>query len=1072
MILITLIVSAWAVLPMPPFPDCGPEQRDACPDDLNDWEHLSWVPDGSVDSVRPEELAHGSGVGLDVALRTTPGRWDVLIAVLDSGIEWDNGNLVNKMWVNTGELPVPQLADGTDAPGHDLDGNGLVNIQDYAQDPRVDPKSGTDASDWLLDVSDLIATFSDGVDDDGNGFVDDISGWDFFADDNNPYAELRTPYGGHGTGIMKGAAAEGNDGSDIGTCPNCAVMALRTGDAFITDGDRLAEAIAYAADMGVAVIGNAGAGLSHPGWIRRALEHADDLGVVMVAAAGDENSYHHNLPAAEDPILYVHAVRSKEGDPEDPGVYSFLNFANCNNYGPRVDFVAPSEDCASGSTQMTTGAVGLVISAARDQGLELTADEARALVRGTTFDINLSEDERAQAIAYPSAPGWDPIYGQGRLDLGAAVQAAVAGDIPPGVRITSPRWFAFAGGPTTIEGRVASREGGVSWVLELGETAWGGNWTEIGRGEGEVDGELAQVDLTGFISFDELYEEDVMGRFDRAHEPMRLLRLTATDSEGRESQVHRGIWVQQDPDLLPGFPIDMGSSMEGSPALVDMDGDGDFEIVQGTADGGLHVLQADGTELDGFPVYTDALPVHSPGLTDDPPHEGLMSGAAVGDLDGDGVVELVIGSVGGKVYAFSSQGELLAGYPVSIEGRALSEIGPETAWDPAILGTPTLGDADGDGDLDVIVAAGDQKLYVWDATGALHAGYPMDLCIDCSTGARIVSSPSVGDIDGDGDLDLAVGTNEIPIGDSGVVFLIDLESAAVWDGWPITRDGLINQEILPVVGAGHPSSTALGDLDGDGDLEIASPAFLSTPDLLHHDGSVALDPGYAADSFGTNASFMDGSFLSMVTNPSMGDLDGDGLPDVALGGSSVLYLLSLPLAQWAEFQHALGAWSGRTGEAFPGFPRQVDDVAFLAAPAIADVSGDGRPELIYGTGGHFMYAWDADGALAPGWPHFTGGWTISAPAVGDLDGDGYLDVVTGTREGWLFAWSTSGKANQPVQWSGMRHDPANTGNASTPLMPQFAPPPEPGGCCSKRGETGAAWLLFPLALLGARRRKR
>ena len=71
----------------------------------------------------------------------------------------------------------------------------------------------------MLDPHDLILKCSDGNDDDGNGYVDDISGWDFFMDDNDAYDDTRF---GHGNGEARDSAAAGNDGrGDIGVCPDC-----------------------------------------------------------------------------------------------------------------------------------------------------------------------------------------------------------------------------------------------------------------------------------------------------------------------------------------------------------------------------------------------------------------------------------------------------------------------------------------------------------------------------------------------------------------------------------------------------------------------------------------------------------------------------------------------------------------------------------------------------------------------------------------------------------------------------------------------------------------------------------
>ena len=207
----------------------------------------------------------------------------------------------------------------------------------------------------------------------------------------------------------------------------------------------------------------------------------------------------------------------------------------------------------------------------------------------------------------------------------------------------------------------------------------------------------------------------------------------------------------------------------------------------------------------------------------------------------------------------------------------------------------------------------------------------------------------------------------------------------------------------------------------------------------------------------------------MITQPAFGDMTGDGVPDFAMGGSGPLYLVSLAMSSVQEFQHGVAAWDGVTGEMLPGFPRQVDDVSFLVAPTIADVTGDGVPELLYGSGGFLLYAWDGWGNLADGFPKNTGGWMLGGPALGDIDADGFHDVVAVTRTGFVHAWGTSGSAAISPGWASTFHDAQNTGNASWPLPEQDGPGLVQGGCCG-RGGGGSAWMVFVLPLLVARRR--
>ena len=93
----------------------------------------------------------------------------------------------------------------------------------------------------VLDPQDVLIAFTDGADDDGNGFADDIVGWDFLDDDNDPFDDVQY---GHGTGEARDSTAEADNGGELGTCPNCMSMPLRVGDSFIADESDFAQAVA------------------------------------------------------------------------------------------------------------------------------------------------------------------------------------------------------------------------------------------------------------------------------------------------------------------------------------------------------------------------------------------------------------------------------------------------------------------------------------------------------------------------------------------------------------------------------------------------------------------------------------------------------------------------------------------------------------------------------------------------------------------------------------------------------------------------------------------------------------
>ncbi len=289
----------------------------------------------------PRELFGVTGMSVDLAWQVTTGRPDVVIAVLDSGIEWLNAgamaDLAKKVFLNRRELPLPQDASGKTKPEaspgalnpdpYDLDDDGALTAADYAIDPRVGDRN----ANGLVDPEDLILAFSDGTDADANGYVDDIAGWDFLDDDNDPLDDVTY---GHGTGEARDSTAEANNGGDLGTCPNCMVLPIRVGDSFVADGNAFGQGVVFAVDSGVHVIQEALGTVNNPSFAREAIVYAVDHHVPVIASAADEESFHHNFPAANPYTIVVNSV-TKFGDLAgivmSPHSYLYLN--GCTNYG-------------------------------------------------------------------------------------------------------------------------------------------------------------------------------------------------------------------------------------------------------------------------------------------------------------------------------------------------------------------------------------------------------------------------------------------------------------------------------------------------------------------------------------------------------------------------------------------------------------------------------------------------------------------------------------------------------------------------------------------------------------------
>jgi len=181
--------------------------------------------------------------------------------------------------------------------------------------------------------------------------------------------------------------------------------------------------------------------------------------------------------------------------------------------------------------------------------------------------------------------------------------------------------------------------------------------------------------------------------------------------------------------------------------------------------------------------------------------------------------------------------------------------------------------------------------------------------------------------------------------------------------------------------------------------------------------------------YGTKSHSLNEITLVLIANPSIADLDGDGTLDILQGTAGGDALLAFATGgKRHDFEHHMAVWNTKTGAFLPGFPRNIEDWQFFLNPIAADIDGDGREEVISGSAGYFVHAWNADGVEAKGFPKFTGGWVATSPALGDFDGDGKLEIAVDTRAGWLYAWKTEASTKTKVGWASFHHDNRNTGN--------------------------------------------
>ena len=427
------------------------------------------------------------------------------------------------------------------------------------------------------------------------------------------------------------------------------------------------------------------------------------------------------------------------------------------------------------------------------------------------------------------------------------------------------------------------------------------------------------------------------------------------------------------PRLMIGWPAIYGHTT----TVADFDRNGDLEVQLSNIENYFYVWQHDGAYYPGYPL--DPVVMILPG---DPPSEvtwvssSAIETAALGDIDGDGGREYVYGCGLGFLCAYGPAGSmdgfphlldtaLYSGVPAlvdldGIEGDEIvlntynyfdnwpadsarvhvfypdhSEMAP---WPIALPrggdSSPAVGDLDGDGSPEIVIgcendATGPGMIFAWHSDGTPVAGFPITNLYSVN------STPTIADIDDDGYQEILI----------RVKFLDGVVNGVYAFDW----QGNVKPGFPGEVISGHPDGAcAVGDLDGDGDMEIAF-GTIEAVDLgriyaWHHDGTPV--QGYPQL---VNATWVDGS----VT---IGDVSGDGLPDVIGTTNGVT----------GDPGHVVAFdWRGQMVVNFPLFPDPNDfSTTFETTPTVLDLDGDGDTEIFAGNWDGKLYCWDSPGLVS------------------------------------------------------------------------------------------------------------
>lgn len=439
--------------------------------------------------------------------------------------------------------------------------------------------------------------------------------------------------------------------------------------------------------------------------------------------------------------------------------------------------------------------------------------------------------------------------------------------------------------------------------------------------------------------------------------------------------------------------------------LADLNDDNRAEVLVGTTDGKVFALTYD-SNSDGLVNYwTRDMSAALGGPT------SIHAAISAGDLNNDGNMDVVVatgdaGSYRGSVAALNGQtGAILwIHLTYDISNYAFDTGLPDGLSDP-VVSTPALGDLNNDGKLEIVFGSWDFRLYVLDADGNTLPNWPKFMR------DTIWSSPAIADIDNDGINELIIGNDTHAEGppfstpDGGGIYVFHADGTSL-PGWP----KFIGQTIY--------SSPAIGDLDGDGMLEI-----------VHGTGDYYNNPAEGNKVYvwsaqgnllwtGTTNDYVRGS-------PALADLNGDGKLDVIA----------------AAKDDKVYAWRHDGGVLWTAAPTDVSGNnrgLVSALPIVAEFNDDGHPDVFINVGWDCAVISGNDGTQLTqeyypnnSKPGFQGGYTTAtnAPALGDVTGDGNLDLV-------VAASNNTGTVGKVSLWK--LNTPASKANMPWPMFGQNA----------------------------------
>ncbi len=456
----------------------------------------------------------------------------------------------------------------------------------------------------------------------------------------------------------------------------------------------------------------------------------------------------------------------------------------------------------------------------------------------------------------------------------------------------------------------------------------------------------------------------------------RLCGITAGGIMGAPSDSSR---VTTNPALKIGWPVRIAKETPSTPIIGDVDGDGAYEIIVGS--NLLNGFNSSGEELsdgDGDPLSHG--PVFDQG-------SNFFNALAASDITDSPGLEVVACSW--------NTAEVFLLEFTDTPGGAVANVAP--GWprlvnnEYGIWGSPGLADVDGDGDLEIFVNDISGTLNAWHHDGSEvvdgDGTHSTQGVFATNQGGWTRSTPAFADTDGDGDMEIFIGTR------SGNFEGFD-GNASDLPGFPFS------------VGDDVYCAPSIGDIDGDELPEIAFVAENDSIYVLNHDGSRL--PGWPV--------FLRNDNWALAPSIALADIDGDSMPELFVCGIQGYDLMDV-------------GWLDGDGSWMSGWPI-VAAFSTQSSPVVADLDGDGDLETVLGNEFASIEAWHHDASPVDGFPIVTGDFVRGVPTIMDLDRDGQLDMILAGWDKNVYVWEFPVAHDAALTpWYTFNHDQKRSGNA-------------------------------------------